>query len=80
MYLGSLQRPSRGFWGTKEQVHLFQGNKGLKMRGTGEQRQFWETGNIGNEDFDFGEQENKAIYFRRTREQVPPTPERASLH
>ena len=30
----------------------------LKSRteGTGEQRQFWGTGNIENEDFDFGEQ------------------------
>ena len=31
------------------------------MRGTGAQRQFWETGNVGNDDFDFGQQENKAI-------------------
>ena len=30
------------------------------MRGTGAQRQFWETGNIGNDDFDFGQQGNKA--------------------
>ena len=29
------------------------------MRGTGAQRQFWGTGNIGNE-FDFGQQGNKA--------------------
>ena len=40
------------------------GNKGLKL---GEQRQFWGTGNMGNQDFDFGEQGNKAIYFRGTR-------------
>ena len=42
-----------------------QGNKGIyfrgtmeqrsKLRGTGEQRQFWGTGNIGNQDFDFRE-------------------------
>ena len=25
------------------------------------QRQFWGTGNIGNDDFDFGQYENKAI-------------------
>ena len=31
------------------------------MRGIGEQRQIWETGNIGNYDFDFGQQGNKAI-------------------
>ena len=33
-----------------------QGNKSLKLKGTGEQRQFWGTGNIENQDFDFGEQ------------------------
>ena len=42
------------------------------MRGTGEQRQFWGTWNIGNEDCGFGEQGNKAIYFRGTRDRVPP--------
>ena len=31
------------------------------MRGTGAQRQFWGTGNIGNDDFDFGQQGNKVI-------------------
>ena len=31
------------------------------MRGTGAQGQFWGTGNIGNDDFDFGQQGNKAI-------------------
>ena len=30
------------------------------MSGTGAQRQFWGTGNIGNDDFDFGQQGNKA--------------------
>ena len=43
-----------------------------KMRGTGEQSQFWGTGKIGNKYFDFGEQGNKSIYFRGTRQQVPP--------
>ena len=33
-----------------------QGNKGLNIRGTGEHRQFWGTGNIENQDFVFGEQ------------------------
>ena len=33
--------------------------------------QLWETGNIENHGFDFGEQGKKAIYFRGTREQVP---------
>ena len=58
-------------WVLGEQIHLFQGNKCPKRQGTAEQRHFWGTGNIGNQDFDFGEQGNKAIYFRGTREQVP---------
>ena len=33
-----------------------QGNKDLQIRGTWEHRQFWGTGNIGNEDFYFWEQ------------------------
>ena len=36
------------------------------MEGTGESKQFWETGNIGNQDFDFEEQGNTAIYFKGT--------------
>ena len=36
------------------------------------QRQLWGTENIENEDFDFGEQGNKAIHFRGTVEQVAP--------
>ena len=41
------------------------------MRGNrGTQTKFWGLRNIGNEDFDFGQQGNKAIYFRGTREQV----------
>ena len=43
-----------------------QGNKCLQMRGI---KAVW--GNIGNQYFDSGEQENKAIYFRGTREQIP---------
>ena len=31
------------------------------MRGTGEQRQLLGTGNIGNQDFDFGEKRTKRI-------------------
>ena len=52
-----------------------QGNKGLKMRGTGEHRSKNEgnrgpmaiLGNIENQHFCFWEQGNKAIYFRGTR-------------
>ena len=31
------------------------------MRGTGAQKQYWRTGNVGNDDYDFGQQKNKAI-------------------
>ena len=44
-----------------------QGNKGLIMKETGEQRQFCGTGNVGNRDFYFREQGKMAIYFRGTR-------------
>ena len=39
------------------------------MRGTGDQRQCLGAGNIGNQDFDFGEQGSKAMYFSGTRKQ-----------
>ena len=55
-----------------------QGNKGHILRGTGEQRQYWGTGNIENKFSIFGEQGNKPIYFRGAREQVTP-PRRASI-
>ena len=58
-------RPSQGFWGTGEQGHLFQRSKYGGNRGTKTT-----LGNIGNQDFDFGEQGNKVMYFRKTREQV----------
>ena len=48
------------------------GNKGQNLRETGEQKQYWGTGNIRKQIFDFGEQGNMPIYFRGTQEQVPP--------
>ena len=47
-----------------------QGNKGLKIKGTGEHSQFWGAGNMENQDFILGEQENKAIFSRGPREPV----------
>ena len=67
-------RPSQGFWGTRPFISREQGNNGQFLRGTGEQRQYWGTGNIENKFSIFGEQGNKPIYFRGTREQVPPPP------
>ena len=61
-----------GFWGTGGQGHSFQGNKGQILRGTGEQRQYWGTGNIENKFSIFGDQGSKPINFRGAREQVPP--------
>ena len=65
-----------GLWvnrGTNAFIPREKGNSNLQIRGTWEQRQFWGTGNNAvKEDFDFGKQGNKAIYFRGTREQVPP--------
>ena len=47
-------------------------NKCQILRGSGEQRQYWGTGNTENNFSIFGEQGNKPIYFRGTREQVAP--------
>ena len=58
--------------GTRAFFSKEQGNKGLKIRGSGEQRQFGGTGNIENQDFVLGKHRNKAIFSRGTREQVPP--------
>ena len=50
-----------------------QGNKSLKLTGKGEQRQFGGTGNIENQDFDFGEQGN-ADFFQMNKRIQPPHP------
>ena len=42
--------------GIKPFISGEQGNNFLKLKGTGEQRQFLGTRNIDNRDFDFGEQ------------------------
>ena len=66
-----------GNWGIRPFISGKQGNKSLKVKGTGEQKQFWGTGNIENQDFDFWEQ-GKMPFF--PGEQVnrypvpPPTP------
>ena len=59
-----------GFFGNRGTKAIFSGehgNKGLKIRGTEEHRQFWGTGNIENQDFVFGEQGNKAIFFEENK-------------
>ena len=72
--------PSQGFEGTGEKREFIsgeQGNKGQISRGTGEQRQYWGTGNIRKQFSIFREQGIKPIYFRGTTEKDPP-PGRAS--
>ena len=62
---GTFSEALPGVWRNRE-IRLFisgeQGNKGLKPKGTGEQRQFWGTGNIVNQDFYFGEQGKMPIF------------------
>ena len=63
-----------GVWGNRGIRSFISGeqwNKSLKLKGTREQRQFGGTGNIENQDFDFGEQGEMPFFFRGTREQVP---------
>ena len=75
LFLQLLLRLSQGFGGTGEKAFISgeQGNKGQILRGTGEQRQYWGTGNKRKQIFDFW----------GTGEQVPspsiPAPGRASL-
>ena len=63
-----------------------QGNKAIYFRRTREQKsktegnmeqmQFWGTGNIENQDFDFGEEGKMSIFFQGTRTgtSTPPPP------
>ena len=50
------------------------GNKGQLLRETGEQRQYWGTGNIRKQIFDFWGTGEQANLFRGTRKQVSPPP------
>ena len=71
----AIGRPSQWFWGTWETGHLFQGNRGTKAkfwRETGEQRQYWGTGNIRKQIFDFLGTGEQANLFQGKREKVPP--------
>ena len=71
-----IRGPPRGLGnrGIRPFISGKQGNKSLKRKATGEQRQYWGTGNIENQDFDFGERGKMPIFFRRTREQMRPLP------
>ena len=69
-----------GFLGTVEKRHLFQGNKSKKLKGTGEQRQFWGTEN--RKKFDFWEQGKMLIFSgdQGSRYPPPPTPHTHTPH
>ena len=70
--VSELRGPPRGFGEQERTAIYFRGtNKGHILRGTGEQRQYWGKGNIRKQFFFGGEQGNKLLYFRGTREQVP---------
>ena len=71
-------RPSQGFWGTGEKGYLFQGNKGQILRGTGEPRQYWGTGNIRKQIFDFGGTGEQANLFQGNKGIGTLPPGRAS--
>ena len=49
-----------------------QGNKGQIKRETGEQRQYWGTGDIRKQIFDFWGTGEQANLFQGNKEQVPP--------
>ena len=70
-----VNKALQGVLGNREKTPFIseeQGNKSLKLKGTGEHRQFGGTANIENQDFDIGKQEKMPIYFRGTREQAFP--------
>ena len=50
-----------------------QGNKSLKLKEAGEQMRIWGTGNIENQDFDFGSK-GKCRFFQRNRGTGTPSP------
>ena len=49
----SFRGSPSSIWITGEKGHLFQGNKGQILRGTGDQRQYSGTGNIRKQIFGF---------------------------
>ena len=54
------------FWGDRGTMPFISGEQGNKSKGNREQRQLWRTGNIENQDFDFGVKRKMPIYFKGT--------------
>ena len=63
-----------GVLGNRGKGYLFQGNKGQILRGTGEQRQYWGTGNIRKQIFDFRGTGEQANLFQRNKGTGTPNP------
>ena len=70
-----------GVLGSSGKGYLFQGNRGTKVKFWGEQRQYWGTGNIRKQIFDFGGTGEQADLFQGNKATgtPPPPPGRASL-
>ena len=64
--------------GTRAFISGEQGNKGQILKGTGEQRQYWGTGNITKQIFDFWGTGEQANLFQGNKGTCTP-PGRASL-
>ena len=75
----NILRPSQGFGGTGSYISGEQRNRSLKVKGTGEQRQFGGIGNIKNQDFDFGEQRKMPIFFQGNKRTGTTPPKGASI-
>ena len=74
--LDQLMRPSQEFGEQGKRVFISeeQGNKGQIVRGTGEQRQYWGTGNIRKQIFDFGGTGEQANLFQGNKGTGTPPP------
>ena len=73
IWLVKYMRPSQGFWGTGERGGIY--FRGTKVKFWGEQIQYWGTGNIRKQIFDFwGTGEQLRISQFISGEQVPPPP------
>ena len=66
-------RPSKGFLGEQgsKAISAEQGNKSLKLRGTGKQGQFSGAENIENQNFDFEEQGKMPFFSGEQRNRYP---------
>ena len=63
----SINEVLPGFWGNRGKgvfISGEQGNKGQILRETGEQRQYWGTGNIRKQIFDFWGKGEQAFLFQ----------------